>query len=80
MKRPVHRWANCNPSAMAQQSEAAIMYAFQDAKDDILQMAEILRIIGYPRRGTYEEDMDIFDIANYIQANFKLSDLDEKNE
>lgn len=34
----VDRWAKCDPKAMAKMSEAAIMYALQDAKSDILRM------------------------------------------
>ena len=77
MKRQVKRWVNSSPAAMAKQSESAIMYAFQDAKDDILKMAEALRAIGYPRRGTTEEAMDLDEIAKYVQANFSLDDLAE---
>lgn len=75
MKRQVNRWSNCNPAEMAKQSEAAIMYALQDAKADILRMAEALTVIGYPRRGTEEEQMDLDDIAKYVQANFSMADL-----
>lgn len=75
MKRQAEIWAKCDPKAMATQSEAAIMYAFQDAKDDILKMAEALKVIGYPRRGTGEEAMDLDDIAKYVQANFSIDDL-----
>ena len=75
MKRSIERWKNCNPKAMAKQSEAAIMYAFMDAKEDILKMAEALQVIAYPRRGTEEENMDIEDIINYIHTNFSREDL-----
>lgn len=75
MKRRVVIWEKCNPVAMARQSECAIMYAFQDATSDILKMAEVLRVIGYPRRGTKEETMDIEDIAKYVQTNFSMDDL-----
>lgn len=36
---------------------------------------DLLRQIGYPRRGTEEECMDIFDAARLIQVNFSLQDL-----
>ena len=60
---------------MSLMSAAAIMYALEDAKKDILKMAEALQVIGYPRRGTYEEMMDLDDVAKYVQDNFGLSDL-----
>ena len=72
MKRSARTWNNSDPAAMAKQSEAAIMWAFMDAKEDILRMAEALLVIGYPRRGTEEEDMNI---EKYVQANFGLDDL-----
>lgn len=42
------------------------------------KMKELLRWIGYPRRGTDEEYSDIFDAAKDIQANFKLEDLENE--
>ena len=38
---------------------------------------DLLRQIAYPRRGTDEEKMDIFDAAKLIQANFTMADLDD---
>jgi len=76
MKRSASKWNNSVPEAMARQSKAAITFAFEDAKADILQMAEMLRIAAYPKRGTDEESMDEFDVAEMIQANFTLEDLD----
>lgn len=39
MKRTMEQWKNCDPQSMAEdQSEVAIMYAFQDAKSDILEL------------------------------------------
>ena len=39
MKRTIGQWSNCEPKAMATyQSEVAVMYALQDAKDDILEL------------------------------------------
>lgn len=39
LARPIERWRLCDPLAMAtQQSTAAIEYAFEDAKHDILAL------------------------------------------
>lgn len=38
---------------------------------------DLLRQIGYPKRGTEEESMDIFDAAKLIQSNFRLQDLQD---
>ena len=39
MKRTIQQWEGCNPEAMAtEQSEAARIYAFADAKADILEL------------------------------------------
>lgn len=35
----------------------------------------LLRQIGYPKRGTDEENMDIYDAAKLIQSNFSVDDL-----
>ena len=78
MKRTVSVWKNSDPATMAKQSEAAIMYAFQDAKEDILRMADMLRIIGYPILNTYEEDMDLADIKEFVRTNFSLEELTER--
>ena len=75
MKRSATVWKNSDPAAMAKQSEAAIMWAFQDAKEDILRMAEALRVIGHPHNNTWEEDMDYEDIARFVQRNFSYGDL-----
>jgi hypothetical protein len=45
LNRTAEQWQKCDPRAMAIMSEAAIMYAFQDARRDVLQMhAEIERL------------------------------------
>ena len=41
------------------------------------QMAELLLVIAYPRRGTDEEDMDRAQLAKMIQDNISLSTLEE---
>lgn len=39
MKRKINQWVNCSPEAMAfTLSPAAIMYAIQDARDDIMEL------------------------------------------
>ncbi len=75
MKRKIEQWANCNPEAMAKMSENAIMFAFKDAKSDIVAMAKILEAIAYPRRGTKEESMSLQDFADLIQSKFTFDDL-----
>jgi hypothetical protein len=75
MKRKFEQWNSCDPKAMAQQSEAAIRSAFEDAKEDILKMAEALRNIGYPKRGSLESDWDQYDIGRYVESNFDRDDL-----
>lgn len=80
MRKTAKRWADCNPAAMAKQSEAAIMYTFQDAKDDILKMAEALRVIGYPNTNIDQND-ELYDSDNakkYIRNNFSLEDLEHE--
>jgi hypothetical protein len=45
LNRTIETWAKCDPKLMATMSEAAIMYAFQDARADILRMnAELVRL------------------------------------
>ena len=75
MQRKIEQWANCNPEAMAKMSENAIMFAFKDAKADIVEMAKILEAIAYPRRGTQEENMSLQDFAELIQSKFSLDEL-----
>lgn len=39
MKRKINQWVNCSPEVMAfTLSPAAIMYALQDARDDIMEL------------------------------------------
>lgn len=45
----------------------------EKAKTD--RFKDLLLQIGYPKRGTEEEDRDIFDAAKLIQSNFSLNDL-----
>lgn len=39
------------------------------------KMQEALAVIGFPRRGTEEEDMDRFAMAEYVQKNFTRKEL-----
>lgn len=39
------------------------------------KMQEVLAVIGFPRRGTEEEDMDLFEIAKLVQQNFSRKEL-----
>lgn len=46
LNRTIEQWRRCDPESMAyHMSEAAIMYAFRDAKADILDLyAEVERL------------------------------------
>ena len=39
------------------------------------KMQEVLAIVGFPRRGTEEEDMDRYDLAKLVQDNFSRKEL-----
>lgn len=44
LNRTITQWRNCDPKTIAAcQSETAIMYAFQDARADILRMHKALQ-------------------------------------
>jgi len=83
MKRTIEQWTNCNPKEMAfHQSEAAIMYAIEDAKSDILELhrenmrlRNIARAIAYPQRGTPEESYGIIDFAKILQSAYTADQL-----
>ena len=83
MKRQIEVWAGCDPKAMAEnQSKAAIMFALQDAKADIVELhAEMLRFkniaraIAYPQRGTPEESYNLMDFAKLIQSAYTAERL-----
>lgn len=55
---------------------SAMRFACANAIELNERFKDLLRQIGYPRRGTDEEKMDIFDAANLIQSNFTADDLD----
>ena len=66
-----------------EQSENARIYAFSDMKSDIItlhneveKMKSLLRIAAYPKKGTAEYDYDQFNIAEIIQNEFTLEDLE----
>jgi len=47
MQRPLTQWRHCNPSVMAGVlSRAAIQYAIQDAKADILALAALVERVA----------------------------------
>lgn len=68
LKRNPSQWLNCDPQAMSQMSQSAIVFALQDAKEDILTMAKLLCEAGYPRRGTDEENQTIMNFAEKVQS------------
>lgn len=87
MKRKISQYEKSSPAAMARMSEAAIFYAFEDSRADILELnAEnqrlrvILRQIAYPRRGTAEESMTLQGFADTIQATYTLEQLEAEVE
>ena len=59
MKRSIERWQICRPEAMiTDQSEAAAIFAMEDARHDILElydelkrMKSLLKMAAYPARG-----------------------------
>lgn len=64
---------------MAEMSSAAIQFAFEDAKHDILALATLLCKAGYPRRGTSEQTQDIYEFAEKVQALISHEDAVELN-
>lgn len=85
MKRSIDRWKICNPTAMiTEQSKAAAIFAMEDARHDILELADeivrmkaLLKMAAFPRRGTDEEALDIFTFANIVQSVYTSEDLGE---
>lgn len=64
---------------MAEMSSAAIQFAIEDAKSDILELAKLLCQAGYPRRGTSEQTQDIYEFAEKVQALISHEDAVELN-
>lgn len=56
---------------------AVVLKMIQNEKKIADRYRDILRQIGYPKRGTEEERMDIFEAAKLIQSNFFLKDLQD---
>lgn len=83
MKRSIDRWKICNPNAIiTEQSEAAAIFAMEDARHDILELNDelvriksLLKMAAYPRRGTDEYALDIFTFANIVQSVYTIEDL-----
>lgn len=76
LTRTIERWKALNPEAMYQSgSPAALFYALQDARRDLLALADLLCLAAYPRRGTAEESMSIQDFAEIVQSAIPLHTL-----
>lgn len=46
LERSLYQWRECHPEAMAtKQSSTAIMFAFQDARHDVLLLAEQVNLL-----------------------------------
>ncbi len=54
---------------------SAMRFSYANAIAMNERLKDLLRQIGYPRRGTDEEKMDIFDAAKLIQSNFTAIEL-----
>ena len=67
LQRKITGWKDCSPKAMSTMSPAAIQFAFEDARADLLTMAGLLCEAGYPRRGTPDEKQTIYDFAAKVQ-------------
>jgi len=39
------------------------------------KMQEVLRVIAYPKRGTFEEEMDLAEIVEFVNQNFTRKEL-----
>lgn len=84
MKRSIERWQICRPEAMiTDQSEAAAIFAMEDARHDILElydelkrMKSLLKMAAYPARGTDENSLDIYEFAKIVQSVYSLADLE----
>lgn len=83
MKRTLEQWELCDPKAMARDmSEAAIMYALEDAKADILELHKemlrfknIARAVAYPQRGRPEGSYNLMDFAKVLQSAYTAEQL-----
>lgn len=63
------RWKKISPRAMHDTgSKAALYYALEDARADILTLSSLLERAAYPRRGTADETMTLQQFAEIVQA------------
>ena len=65
---------------MAKMSPAAIYYALDDARADILTMAKLLCEAAYPRYGTDEETQSITGFASKVRRLIPHSEAVELSE
>ena len=79
MKRTAKEWAAFNPVDVVWPTRESPLKAFQDAKADILKMAEAFRVIAYPAEVMMPEVYlgCLEDAVDFIKLNFRLADLDE---
>ena len=77
MTRTAKEWAAFNPADVVWPTRESPLKAFQDAKADILKMAEVLRFIGYPVPGDPDSVKSCCAATEYVRANFTLSELDK---
>lgn len=69
MKRLIEQWRNCDPNDMARMSEAAVMYALQDAKDDILLLyGAIEKTLAENRHLADGDDCTLIDLKRAIDC------------
>lgn len=68
LERKLTGWRDCSPKEMSKMSEAAIQFALEDARKDLLTMGALLVKIGYPRRGSYEDGWTVYDIAKQVHS------------
>ena len=81
MQRTIVQWTNCDPRAMVTQSPAAIQYAFEDAKADILQLYKelqrfknVARVIAYPS-SEFERSLGTMDLQKILQATYSAEQM-----
>lgn len=85
LRRTIDSCRKCSPKAMAyEQSPAAIFYAIDDMRHDIIalyeeneKMRKLLQVVACPRRGTDEETMASTELSKMILKNFSVSFLCE---
>ena len=65
MKRSIDQWRGCNPESMAAQSKAAIRFALEDAKADIIELHDMLDEINDMLTGPLTSE-DAYMVADYF--------------